>query len=494
MAAEKNSKFEKVTFDIDKNNNFSEWFTEIIKRAELADLRYNVKGFLVFQPWSVIVMEKMYSLLEVNLQKKGHNPYWYPVVIPEKNFLVEKDHVEGFAPEVFWVTEHGAGEKLEEKLALRPTSETAFYQMFAWWIRSYNDLPLKTYQRGAVYRYETKATRPFLRSREFHWIEAHNAFATHEEALQQVKEDMQITQEFMGEQLGIPTIFFQRPQWDKFPGALNTFAADSLMPDGKTIQQPSSHDLGQNFSKAFKVLFTDKDGKEKHPFITCYGPAISRIFASLIAIHGDNNGLRFPFEVAPKQIVIVPIAVQKEKKLIPFVKKLALELQEAGYRVELDLSDRKPGDKFYFWEMKGVPLRIEVGPKELQQKKLTLFRRDTKKKEVIAQKELLKWIPKTGKALSENLKKQASHLFDGAIKNADSFEELARLVNTRGFVKCNFCADGKEGEECAEKVEKELAADIRGKRADKKESPFGSQKCVVCGKPSKEVFYIAKQY
>ncbi len=493
MIGEK-GKPEKVTFFIDKQASFSEWYTEIIARAELADIRYNVKGFLVFQPWSVWVMEKMYDFLEEILQRKGHKPYWYPAVIPEKNFHLEKEHVEGFAPEVFWVTEHGAGEPLEEKLALRPTSETAFYQMFSLWIRSYKDLPFKTYQRAQVFRYETKATRPFLRSREFYWVEAHDAFATHEEALAQVKEDMETTRELMWEKLGIPSIFFQRPQWDKFAGAVNTYAADTLMPDGKIVQQPSTHDLGQNFSKPFNVTFKGKGGKEEFAFLTCYGPAISRIFASLVSVHGDNKGLRFPFEVAPKQIVIVPIAMDKEKKVLPFCQKLANELQAMGYRVELDASEKMPGEKFYFWEMKGVPLRIEIGPKELKQKKLVVYRRDILQKETIPSASLKKWIEKTGKNVTETLQKEAGHLFDNSIRDAESFLELKKALEGRGFVRCNFCSDEKEGIECAEKIEKELSANVRGKRADLNEKPFGQQKCAVCGRAARTVLYIAKQY
>lgn len=485
---------EKVTFAINKEANFSEWFTEIIKRAELADLRYNVKGFLVFQPWSVLVMEKMYDWLEELLQRKGHQPYWFPVVIPEKNLLMEKEHVEGFAPEVLWVTEHGAGEKLEEKLALRPTSETAFYQMFALWIRSYNDLPFKTYQRAQVFRHETKATRPFLRSREFFWIESHDAFATHEEALKQVREDMQTTFEFMTQRLGIPFIFFQRPQWDKFAGALNTYAADSLMPDGKVVQQPSTHDLGQNFSKPFGVLFKDKDGTEKNPFITCYGPAISRIFASLISVHGDHKGLRFPFEIAPKQIVVIPLALDKDPKVLVFGKKLVEQLQQNGFRVQLDASADSPGSKFYFWEMKGIPFRIEIGPKELKTKKLTVHRRDISQKETIPSKSLLKWIAKTAKAYDKTLFEKAAHLFDNSIRSADSWDELKRGVQERGFVRVNFCSDQLDAVSCAERIEKELSANVRGKRADQTEQPFGSKTCVVCQKPASVVLYVAKQY
>ena len=241
------------------------------------------------------------------MRRKGHKPYIYPVVIPEKNFYLEKEHVEGFTPEVFWVTETGAGNKLEEKLALRPTSETAFYQMFALWIRSYNDLPFKTYQRANVFRYETKATRPFLRIREIHWIEGHCAFKTLEDSMKQVHEDMQTTKEILQGYCGIPHLFFQRPQGDKFAGAVNTYATDALMPDGRMLQLPSTHCLGQNFSKAFNVKFIDEQSREQFAFLTCFGPAFDRIFAATVITHGDNKGLKFPFEIAPVQVLIVPI-------------------------------------------------------------------------------------------------------------------------------------------------------------------------------------------
>src|SRR4030042_5650153 len=225
---------------VKKDENFSEWYSEIVQKCELADLRYNVKGFLVFQPWSVLSMEKMFSYMEKALQKKGHNPYWFPAVIPEKNLKKESSHIGGFTPEVFWITSHGKNEPIEEKLALRPTSETAFYHMFSYWIRSYKDLPFKTYQRANIFRYETKATRPFLRSREFHWIEAHCAHATEEDAMKQVYEDMETTKEVLHDIFCLPFMFFERPSWDKFPGAQRTFAADVLNPDGKLVQQHST--------------------------------------------------------------------------------------------------------------------------------------------------------------------------------------------------------------------------------------------------------------
>ncbi len=485
---------EKITFNIDKKANFSDWFTEIIQKAELADLRYNIKGFLVFQPWSVFAMEAMYDYYERALQKRGHKPYWYPALIPETNFHLEKEHVEGFAPDVFWVTEYGNGQKLEEKFALRPTSETAMYQMFSIWIRSYNDLPFKTYQRCQVWRHETNATRPFLRSREFYWIEAHDAFATEQDAIKQVHEDMNTAEEVLHGIFGVPFIFFERPQWDKFAGAEKTFAADTITPDGKIIQQPSTHLLGQNFSKPFNVKFTDKDGQEKYCYLTCYGPAISRIFASVIATHGDNKGLRFPFEIAPVQIIIVPIAADKNKKVLDKSKELKETLFGAGYRADADFSEKRPGEKFYFWEMKGVPLRIELGPKELSEKKLIVYRRDSGKKTAIKEKELLQFVEKTGKEISSALKAEADKKFQNIIENADSIEETKKAIESKGIARVNFCSIGMDAIKCAEAVEKDLQATVRGKRVGIEEKPFGSKKCVVCGKEAKVVAYIAKQY
>ncbi len=487
-----NLREEKVTFSIDKEKNFSEWFTEIIKCAELADVRYNVKGFVVFREWSVLAMEAMYWHMEKALQRRGHMPVFFPSVIPEKNFQMEKEHVSGFAPEVFWVTEHGAGGKLEERLALRPTSETAFYQMYSLWVRSYKDLPLKLYQRAQVWRYETKATRPFLRGREFHWIEAHDVFATPEEAEAQVREDMQTTEGVFHGICCVPFIFFKRPEWDKFAGAVSTYAADSMMPNGRLIQQPSTHLLGQNFSKPFNVKFTDRDGKEKYAYITCYGPAISRMFASVVAVHGDNKGLRFPFEIAPLQVVVVPIAADKNKAVIEAAKKLAVELFESGLRVRADLSENSPGDKFYFWEMKGVPLRIELGPKELAENRLTIYRRDTGSRETIPKTKLEDYIKKTSKEISNNLRMQADKKFQGIIKDAKTLEDVRKAAVSGGVARTNFCSDTKASEKCAEVVEKNLGARVCGTRVDRDEKPFGD--CVVCGKKATKVVYIGGEY
>lgn len=474
-----------------KDENFSEWYTEIVQKAELADLRYNVKGFLVFQPWSVLSMEKMFYYLERTLQRKGHKPYWFPTLIPEKNLQKESSHIGGFVPEVFWVTSHGNDEPIEEKLALRPTSETGFYHMFSYWIRSYKDLPFKTYQRANIFRYETKATRPFLRSREFHWIETHCAHESEEKAMKQVHEDMQTTKEVLHDVFGLPFIFFERPSWDKFPGALRTFAADVINPDGKVVQQPSTHILKQDFPRAFDVKFKDKEGKDRNVFTTCYGPAVSRIFASVVITHGDDKGLKFPWEIAPLQVVIVPIDIN-DRKIKDAAEKLKKEIEEFA-SVEIDYSDKRPGEKFNYWEMKGVPIRIDLGLKDLKAKKITLFRRDLNEKVIVSTSKVLDEIKKIAKETTENLRKKADRLFNNRIKDAKNVSEIKKIINEGGIARIPFCSVDKEGEGCAEKIEKEIGAQVRGTRLDEQNKKV-SGKCAVCNDKANHIIYVARAY
>jgi prolyl-tRNA synthetase len=473
-------------------SRFSEWFSEVIAKAGLADIRYNVKGFIIFREWSVLAMEAMYDLYEREMQRCGHKPVWFPAVIPETNFKKEAEHVEGFAPQVFWITETGEGERLTERLAMRPTSETAMYNMYSKWIRSWRDLPLKLYQRGQVWRYETKSTRPFIRSREFHWIEGHDAFATLREAEAQVMEDMRITEAVMHREFGIPFIPMKRPGWDKFPGAVYTFAADSIMPDRKIIQQPSTHLLGQNFSKPFGIRFTDRSGKERHVWQTCYGPAISRMIASVIALHGDDKGLRFPFSIAPLQVIIIPINPKGDKTVKAFCNDVKDTLFDAGLRADVDNSDYTPGWKFNHWELGGVPIRLEIGPREARAKSVTLVRRDSGEKRSVPARGLLRAIVKEGGLLSQNLRRQADSFFRGNMGQARNLDELRKALAKGGFVRCGFCSLEIKGVPCAERVKEELHADVRGERADRKEKPSG--RCVVCGRPARHVVYIGRQY
>ncbi len=474
---------------VKKEENFSEWYTQVVQKAELADLRYNVKGFLVFQPWSVLSMEKMYNHFEDILQKKNHKPYYFPTLIPEKNLLKESAHIKGFTPEVFWIT-HGGKRKFQEKLALRPTSETAFYQMFNIWIRSYKDLPLKAYQRANIFRYETKATRPFLRSREFYWIETHCAHSSEQNAFKQVLEDMETTKKVLHDIFALPFIFFERPSWDKFPGASRTFAADVLNPDGRVVQQPSTHMISPDFSKVFNIKFKDSDGKEKYVHLTCYGPAISRIFASIIIIHGDNKGLKFPWNIAPVQVMIVPID-EKNPRLIKKAEELKDKIKKFA-SVQIDYTDKRPGEKFNHWEMKGVPIRIDMGLKDLKNKKITIFRRDLDKKEVVSEKVVIKKIQNIAKEFTNNLIKKSDKIFEGKIKNTKNIKEIKQVIKQGGIARCNFCSVNKKGVSCAEIIEKEVGAYVRGTKLDEKDKAKG--KCVICGKIAKEIVYIAREY
>lgn len=484
----RNSEEKKVTFNTSKENNFSEWYSEIVEKANIADIRYNVKGFVVIREWGALAIENMYQLYEKALQRTGHMPVIFPTVIPEANFKKESGHVEGFTPQVFWLQEVG-----EEKLALRPTSETAFYQMYNLWIRSWRDLPLKLYQRANVFRYETKATRPLIRGREFYWIESHDAFATKKEAEEQVQEDIKMTDAVMHHIFGVPFLPLKRPRWDTFPGAEYTIGSDSIMPDGRIIQQPSTHLLGQHFSKAFDIRFSDDAEKEDFVWQTCYGPAISRILASVIAVHGDDSGLIFPYSISPRQLVIVPIfSVKNENKVLDFATKLNTLLLEQGIKSQLDTRNKRPGEKFFHWEMKGVPFRIEIGEREIDAKEATLFIRDKKEKIKIKLDHIEDSIKNLGREFDKRLLDKADKMFSDIIVSCKSKEEIKKTLDNKKIARFSFCSVEKDGEKCAAFVEKELQAGIRGTRADKKEKAEG--KCLFCGKAAKEVVYAGKSY
>lgn len=479
--------------DNKKEENFSEWYSEVIKKADLADLRYNVQGFLVHKWWSTFIIKKIFQLYKEELENKDHKEVMFPLLIPKSNFDKEAEHAKGFSAEVFWVTEAGSKhKKLEEPLALRPTSETAMYTMYSSWVRSWRDLPLKRYQEANVYRYEPN-TRPFLRGREFFFLEAHNVFRTKKEAEKQTLEDMEITEKVLHEKLAIPFLGFKRPQWDKFAGAIYTCAADTLSPDGRALQQPSTHFYGQNFSKAFDIKFLDKDEKEKYGWQTTYGPCPWRIFASIISIHGDNKGLVLPFNISPYQIVIVPIIFKgKEKEVLSECKKIKKKLKK--YRVFLDDREDTAGSKFNDWELKGVPVRIEIGPRDIKKKQVVIVRRDSGKKSFVKLKDLNKTISKIEKELFEELKKKADTSLTKNIHNANTYSELKSKLKKGGFVRINFCSIDKEGENCASKIKEELQAEVRGELLSKKEKVKKDSKCVVCGKKANHVVYIAKQY
>lgn len=481
---------------VKKSEDFSEWYSQVCAKADLSDLRYGIQGFLVHKTWAIKIIRKIYDLLENEVERDWHEPVLFPIAIPEHLLTKEKEHVEGFAPEVFWITEAGKN-KLEEKFALRPTSETAFYSMYSLWIRSHNDLPFKKYQsRMSVYRYEP-TTRPFLRGREFLFFETHDAFKSEEDALAQVKRDMGMMQRVVAEKLGIPFLFFRRPDWDKFAGANDTYAADAVMPDGRVNQIGSTHYLGTRFAKAFGVKYMDADGTEKYVHLTCFGPGIWRIMAGLIGIHGDDKGLILPPEVAPVQVVIVPILFKDtEKKVIEKCKELLDALQKEGMRVMLDNSGKSSGFKFYEWEMKGVPVRIEVGPRDIEKKVVTLAMRAGGNKMQVPEKDAVKKIKEIFGDIHKEISRSARAAM--AISDSKDYSSLKKLSETEGkihgFIRANFCGRDETAHKCATKLQDETGLKVRGTRLDIPEKPEKDAKCIVCGKPAKEVVYLARSY
>jgi len=475
----------------DKGKNLSEWYSEILQSAEIADIRYGVKGFIVYMPYGMEIMKRIIKLFEEELEKRGHRPVLFPVVIPEYNLKKEEEHVKGFSGEVFWIT-HAGYTKLEEKLALRPTSETAMYPIYALWIKSYKDLPLKAYQTVTVYRYETKATRPLLRGREFLWIEAHDVFRNKEDALKQTLEDAEIFKEVTYNELGIPFIHIKREEFDKFPGAEDTFAFDTLMPDGRVLQIGTTHYLGTKFSKVFEIKFHDIDGEYRYGHQTCYGIGLSRILASLIMMHGDNYGLVLPFDIAPIQIVIIPIPKSgyDNEKIYEYARDIRDMLEKNGYRVLLDDTEKTPGEKYYLYDMKGVPVRIEVGPKEVDGNTVTIFRRDLRNRETVGISKLIDKIKEIRVRIIKNLREKAEKRLRESIKTISRMDEIIEY-GKEGYkiFRAPFC--GEKG--CADKL-KEYTGGYEVRGSILKEEGTGTMKCIVCSKETKKVVYIAKAY
>lgn len=474
----------------DKAVNMSRWYDEVLERAELIDIRYGVKGFIVYRPYAMKIVKKLYDKFEERLESTGHAPALFPVVIPEKSFRREAEHIKGFGAQVFWITRAGDSD-LEEKMVLRPTSETAIYPMYKLWIKSYKELPLKIYQSVAVYRYETKATRPLLRGREFLWIETHNVFRTGEEAIKQVEEDANIFSKVVYETLGIPYLHLKREDYDKFAGANYSYAFDCLLPDGRVLQIGTTHYLGTNFSRAFEILYQDKDKTNKYVHQTCFGIGISRILAALILIHGDEFGLILPVEIAPIQIVIIPIPKKEYplERLMSYAEKIYDILVKEGFRVVLDTTDRTPGEKYYYYDMRGVPFRIEIGPKEVDDNKITIFRRDMRIRMVISLKEMVKKIRIISEEIVNNLRDRAEKHLRENIIYAETLDDVLKYANQgKNIIKTPFCGS----RECAEEIKSETMGYetrgyVEGEKADEKY-------CVICGRKADHITYLAKAY
>ncbi|TRZ55569.1 proline--tRNA ligase [archaeon] len=467
-----------------KNENFGEWYLEVIKKSDIVDERVPIKGFNVLMPEGYEIWHIMMDRLDGLLKKIGVQNYYFPLLIPERFLKKESKHFKGFAPEVAWVT-HAGETKLEERLAIRPTSETIMYEMFKLWIRSYHDLPLKVNQYTNIVRWDTKSTKPLIRDREFLWHETHSAHASAEEAEKEVDEALKIYRSLITGLLGISYLELVRPEWDKFAGADYSVALDAVMPDGKLLQIGTVHNLGQNFSKPIEMIFLDSEGKKKYPYQLSYGVS-TRLLAALLGIHGDDRGLILPPEVAPVQIAIVPIYTKDTREKVLEKAGEIFGRLEKSYRVKLDDSEKTPGFKFHHHELKGVPLRIEIGPKDLEKKQVVLVRRDFLEKIPVEEENLERQITEAFDSIFLQLKKRSEESL--IVRDAKSYDELKSKLNEGGFVRISFCMR----ESCADKIKADTKAEVRGTLFSIEEKVSGN--CAVCGEKATARAYVARAY
>lgn len=481
MAKNNDKKLVKEITSMDED--FAKWYTDIVKKAELIEYT-SVKGCMVIRPYGYAIWENIQSILDRMFKETGHENVCMPMFIPESLLQKEKDHVEGFAPEVAWVT-HGGNEKLEDRLCVRPTSETLFCEHYANIVHSWRDLPKLYNQWVSVVRWE-KTTRPFLRSREFLWQEGHTIHATAEEAIEETERMLNVYAKFCEESLAMPVVKGRKTDSDKFAGAEATYAIEALMHDGKALQAGTSHYFGDGFAKAFDITYTNKENKLVNPFQTSWG-VTTRLIGAIIMTHGDDNGLVLPPAVAPIQAVIVPIAQHK-----PGVLEKAEEIRaklSSSVRVKTDDSDNSPGWKFSEYEMKGVPVRIEIGPRDIENNQCVLVTRHNNEKTIVS-------LDNLEQAVNDKLKEVHDGLYKKALENREkktysctTLDEITKALeeNGDGFIKAMWCGD----EECEDKV-KELTG--VGSRCIPFEQENLSDKCVCCGKPAKHMVYWGKAY
>ncbi|WP_326511869.1 proline--tRNA ligase [Clostridium intestinale] len=467
-----------TSMDVD----FAQWYTDIVKKAELVDYS-SVKGCMIIRPYGYAIWENIQQDLDRRFKETGHENVYMPMFIPESLLQKEKDHVEGFAPEVAWVTHFGE-EKLTEKLCVRPTSETLFCEHYSKIVQSYNDLPKLYNQWCSVVRCE-KTTRPFLRTTEFLWQEGHTVHATAEESMEETKRMLNVYASFCEEFLAIPVVKGQKTEKEKFAGAEATFTIESLMHDGKALQTGTSHNFGDNFAKAFNIQYTDKNGKLQYVHETSWGMT-TRLIGAVIMVHGDDNGLVLPPKVAPTQVVIVPVAQHKEGVL-----EKANELKEKIAkiaRVRLDDKDKMPGWKFAEYEMKGVPVRLEIGPKDIENNQCVLVRRDTLEKTVVSLDNLEESVKELLLNIQVNMLEKARKNRDEHTYVAKNIEELKGIVeNTPGFVKAMWCGDRA----CEDKIKEETGATSRCIPFEQEKH---SEECVCCGKKAEKMVYWGRAY
>ena len=463
--------------------DFAQWYTDVVKKADLIDYT-SVKGCMVFKPAGYAIWELIQKQMDERFKKTGVENVYLPMFIPESLLEKEKDHVEGFAPEVAWVT-HGGLQPLQERMCVRPTSETLFCDFYKNEVHSYRDLPKVYNQWCSVVRWE-KETRPFLRSREFLWQEGHTIHATFEEAEERTIQMLNLYADFCEQVLAIPVIKGRKTDKEKFAGAEATYTIEALMHDGKALQSGTSLNFGDGFAKAFEIQFTDKDNTLKHPFQTSWGTT-TRLIGAIIMVHGDDNGLVLPPRVAPVQTVIVPIRQQQEG-VLEKADEIRKALEDKGIRVKTDDTDKSPGWKFAEAEMRGIPVRIEIGPKDIEAGKAVLVRRDTGDKTECAIKDIPEEVKKLLDTIQHDMLERARARRDSQTYTATTKEEFEKLFAEKsGFVRAMWCGDRA----CEDEIKEKMSVTSRC-------MPFEQEKiadtCVCCGRPAKKLVYWGRAY
>lgn len=469
-----------------KEKNFSQWYVDVVRKAELADYT-SIKGCMVIRPYGYGLWENMQAGLDRRIKETGHKNAYFPLFIPESLLKKEAEHVEGFAPEVAWVT-HGGSQKLEERLAVRPTSEAIICSLYSKWIKSWRDLPILINQWANIVRWE-KVTRLFLRTTEFLWQEGHTAHKTEQEAEEETLKILnQVYRDYIEKDLAIPVIVGRKTEKEKFAGALHTYTLEALMADGKVLQVGTSHNLGQNFAKAFNIKFLDEDQKEKYVWQTSWGTT-TRLVGALVMVHGDERGLKLPPKVAPVQVVIVPIMFDKTKKEVLEKAESIRTVLKKDFRVEIDIRDGyTPGWKFNEWEMKGVPLRLEIGPRDMAQKQVMLARRDTGEKTAVKEEKLVEAVKELLDNIQENLFTKAKKFLKENIRETSNYNEFKKIIEKqRGLIKTYWCGS----KDCEDKIKEETKASIRCIPFEQEKV---SGKCIYCGKESSTLVYFARAY
>lgn len=464
----------------DINEDFPKWFTDVVLKTELVDYG-PVKGTMVIRPYGYAIWENIQKEMDARFKKAGAQNAYFPLLIPMSFFTKEAEHVEGFAPEIAVVT-HAGGAKLEEPLAIRPTSETIIGTMYSKWIQSYRDLPVIMNQWCNVMRWE-KTTRPFLRTSEFLWQEGHTVHATEEEAMEETLRMLEVYREFAENVLAIPVFVGRKTEKEKFAGAVATFGMEAMMLDGKSLQAGTSHYLGQNFAKAFNIKFLDKDGAQKYGYTTSWGTS-TRMIGAIIMAHGDERGLVLPPKVAPIEVVIIPVAAHKGG-VMEKVKEIETALLGAGVRVKVDDREASPGWKFNEWEMKGVPVRLEIGPRDIENGKMAYMRRDTLEKGVLDLGDI-KAVEALLDDIQANMLNKSRKIRDSKVKTAKSVDEILAAVEGKNFVKAPWCGC----RECEDKIKEQTLASARVMTEDS----VDGEVCAVCGKKAKHIVLFARAY